>query len=139
MIQQLKMSLAMKNEWIKEGDGFIIVYSITSEDSFQQVSKFRDLVVKIKDKTRIPIYINLYMYARVLTGSKCDLTEARQVSIERGSELAKEWDCAFYESSAKEKINVEIIFQECIREIRRICKNEIEKSQKIETICCNIL
>lgn len=43
----------------------------------------------------------------ILVGNKCDLEEERVVGKEQGQNLARQWcNCAFLESSAKSKINV---------------------------------
>jgi len=42
-----------------------------------------------------------------LVGNKCDLEDERVVGKEQGQNLARQWsNCAFLESSAKSKINV---------------------------------
>lgn len=56
----------------------------------------------------------------VLVGNKCDLAEQRVISTEQGEELARKFGgCAFLEASAKNKINVEQIFYDLIRQINR--------------------
>jgi GTPase SAR1 family protein len=42
----------------------------------------------------------------VLVGNKCDLEEERVVGKELGKSLATQFNCAFMETSAKAKINV---------------------------------
>lgn len=42
----------------------------------------------------------------VLVGNKCDLEEERVVGKEQGINLARTFNCAFMETSAKAKINV---------------------------------
>lgn len=42
----------------------------------------------------------------VLVGNKCDLIDSRQVSYERGKALADEFGWPFFETSAKQNINV---------------------------------
>lgn len=55
----------------------------------------------------------------VLCGNKCDLEPDRQVTTGEGQELAKSFNCPFFESSAKTRINVEESFYELVREIRK--------------------
>lgn len=42
----------------------------------------------------------------VLVGNKCDLDEERVVGKEQGVNLSRQFSCAFMETSAKAKINV---------------------------------
>lgn len=43
----------------------------------------------------------------ILVGNKCDLEDERVVGKEQGQNLARQWNnCAFLETSAKSKINV---------------------------------
>lgn len=42
----------------------------------------------------------------VLVGNKCDLEEERVVGKDLGKDLATQFNCAFMETSAKAKINV---------------------------------
>ena len=58
----------------------------------------------------------------MLVGNKCDLIDKRQVSVEEGQDLAKAFGCKFVEASAKTRENIEFIFVELIREVRRLNK-----------------
>lgn len=50
----------------------------------------------------------------ILVGNKCDLEEERVVGKEQGQNLARQWcNCAFLESSAKSKINVNEVTINC--------------------------
>ena len=42
----------------------------------------------------------------VLVGNKCDLDSERVVGRDQGGSLAKNFNCEFFETSAKNKINV---------------------------------
>ena len=42
----------------------------------------------------------------ILVGNKCDLEDERVVGKDQGSNLARQFNCAFLETSAKSKINV---------------------------------
>ncbi|CAO2582246.1 Ras-related protein Rap-1b-like protein [Lemmus lemmus] len=56
----------------------------------------------------------------ILVGNKCDLEDERVVGKEQGQNLARQWNnCAFLESSAKSKINVNEIFYDLVRQINR--------------------
>lgn len=55
----------------------------------------------------------------VLVGNKCDLESSRQVSTLEGKELAKFFNCPFFETSAKERTNVDECFLALVKEIAR--------------------
>ncbi|XP_024082042.1 ras-like protein 3 isoform X2 [Cimex lectularius] len=63
----------------------------------------------------------------VLVGNKCDLEDERVVGKEQGANLARQFNCAFMETSAKAKINVIDIFYDLVRQIN---KKSPEKKQK---------
>lgn len=48
--------------------------------------------------------------AKVLIGNKSDMINERKVSYEQGKQLAENYGIPFFESSAKEAINVEETF-----------------------------
>ena len=100
------------------GGGFIIGYSITSRCSFDNVSVFYNVIKKVKGDDYPAI---------IIIGNKCDLTFERQVSYEEGQELAELLNCGFYETSAKEKINIDEVFQEIAVRANTYQRTVIEK------------
>jgi len=101
---------AMRDQYMRTGQGFILVYAITSRSSFDEIVTFKDQILRVKDKDRVPM---------VLVGNKCDLETERQVTTGEGQDLAKTFGCPFFESSAKSRINVEESFYELVRQIRK--------------------
>lgn len=80
---------------MREGKGFLLVYSVTSRSSFDDIAAFKDKILRAKDVDNVPI---------VLVGNKCDLEAQRQVAANEGKELARQWGCSFMETSAKERV-----------------------------------
>ncbi|KAL1916823.1 uncharacterized protein VTP21DRAFT_5527 [Calcarisporiella thermophila] len=105
---------AMREQYMRTGEGFLLVYSITSRTTFEEISTFYQQILRVKDKEYFPM---------IVVGNKCDLAEERQVSLYEGQELAKHFHCPFLESSAKERINVDNAFYDLVREIRQYNKN----------------
>merc|ERR1712054_160099 len=101
---------ALRDQWIRECEGFIIAYSITSSHSFQQVKVFKQQVVRVKDDDNLPM---------MLVGNKCDLEDEREVTTEEGAALAEKLGCQFKEASAKTRKNVEESFYDLVRAIRK--------------------
>lgn len=100
----------LSDQWISTNEGFLLVYSITSASSFEEIKTSYDKILRIKNVTRVPC---------VLVGNKCDLEAQRQVTVEKGGELAAHIRCPFYETSAKMKINNELCYFDLVREVRR--------------------
>jgi len=97
---------SLQDQWIREGDGYLIVFSITSQTTLSEASILRDKIIRIRDTETFPL---------VLAGNKCDLNSERDVSKEMGKEKASSWNCPFYETSAKTKINSEECFFEVVK------------------------
>lgn len=62
---------AIRQQYIETGEGFLLVYSITSRESFEEVTAFRQQILRVKKVDRVPILV---------VGNKCDLEHERQVS-----------------------------------------------------------
>ena len=72
---------AMRDQYYRSGEGFVLIYSITDRSSFEQITTFRDHILRIKDVEFVPI---------ILVGNKIDLEDERQVTKAEGEKLAKE-------------------------------------------------
>jgi len=101
---------AMTDAYMLSGNGFMIVYSILSRLSLEEGRRFYDKIKLIKDEDDVPI---------VLVANKCDLEKMREVSRDTGAAVAEEFKCPFFETSAKDRINVDEAFMEAIREMRK--------------------
>ena len=96
--------------WIfSEGQGFILVYSVSSRSTFERLEKFRQSMRRVKRGD--PIFI--------LVGNKSDRTSEREVSREEGTSLAHQFGCEFLETSAKTAQNVERLFMTLVRSLRQ--------------------
>ena len=101
--------VSIRNNWIRDGDGFILVYSITDRNSFEEIKILMDEIIMIKgDKSAI-----------MLVGNKNDLNEERQVTFKEVEELSDKWNCKFHETSAKTGHNINETFFQIVREIRK--------------------
>ena len=57
-----------------------------------------------------------------LEGNKCDLAGYREVTTQEGIEMAKSFKCPFFETSAKDRINIEESFFELVRQLKPASK-----------------
>ena len=85
---------------IKNSQGIIICFALNDKQSFENVVLWLEDVRNISEK--IPI---------VLFGNKCDLVNERKVTKEEIDRFVKKNDLVYFETSAKEKINLEEGFQ----------------------------
>lgn len=96
---------------MKSGQGFLLVFSITSLSSLAELTELREQIRRIKDDDRVPI---------VLVGNKSDLEEDRAVSRARAFAVSQQWgNCPYYETSARRRANVDEVFQDVCRQIIR--------------------
>jgi small GTP-binding protein len=102
---------ALQDGYIRDADGFILVYSITDRSSYEDIKKFFNKILTIRDSNKEAI---------VIFGNKSDLIEQREVATMEGQELAQKLKCSFFETSAKMKTNVEEGFYSLVRELRSI-------------------
>jgi GTPase KRas protein len=105
----------MREQYMRTGEGFLLVYSITSRNSFEEISTFHQQILRVKDKDTFPV---------VVVANKCDLEYERQVGMNEGRDLARHFNCKFIETSAKQRINVDDAFSQLVREIRRYNKEQ---------------
>ena len=122
---------ALRDQWIRDGEGFVLVYSIDDRSSFTRIKSFHDQVRRIKGSTTlthnslskheedIELQFNPLDFPVMLVGHNCDRLAEREVSREEGQALARELGCAFLEASAKNCINVEKTFYDPVRMLRR--------------------
>ena len=98
---------AMRDLYMKNGQGFVLVYSITAQSTFNDLTDLREQILRVKDADDIPM---------VLVGNKCDLEDERVVGKDQGMNMARQFgSCAFMETSAKAKIGViDVSMKRCL-------------------------
>lgn len=63
---------------MRTGEGFLLVYSITSRNSFEEISTFHQQILRVKDQDSFPV---------IVVANKCDLEYERQVGMNGMSSL----------------------------------------------------
>lgn len=101
---------SMHDQWIREGDGFLLVYSVTSKISFEEIEILYQKIRRTKGE-EVPI---------VIVGNKCDLDDQRTISTTEGHALGRRLVCAFYETSAKLNVNIDVCYFQLVRQMRKL-------------------
>lgn len=70
---------SLRDQWCRDCEAFLLVFSITSRSSFEQAMVMRDFVLRVKDR-EVPM---------VLVGNKSDLEDKREISAQEAEEWAK--------------------------------------------------
>ncbi|KAH8306342.1 hypothetical protein KR018_008358 [Drosophila ironensis] len=92
--------------------GYVLVYSITSQKSFEVIKIIYEKLLDVMGKKYVPV---------VLVGNKTDLHQERTVSTEEGKKLAESWRAAFLETSAKQNED----FSGANKSIKRLCPQSV--------------
>ena len=83
---------------MKNGQGFVLVYSITAQSTFNDLRELREQILRVKETDDVPL---------VLVGNKCDLEDERVIGREQALKLSRQFNfCPLIESSAKANFNV---------------------------------
>ena len=102
---------------IKTVDGLVLVYSITSKESFRNLESWMKSLKNIADLSKKPI---------IIVGNKCDLQDMRQVTYEEGKQYATKLGYHFYETSAKTGENLKEAFDDIFEQLYNLNKDDIE-------------
>uniref|UniRef100_A0A8C1X638 small monomeric GTPase n=1 Tax=Cyprinus carpio TaxID=7962 RepID=A0A8C1X638_CYPCA len=82
---------AMRDQYMRTGEGFLCVFAINNTKSFEDIHQYREQIKRVKDSDDVPM---------VLVGNKCDLP-TRTVDTRQAQELARSYGIPFIETSAK--------------------------------------
>ena len=129
------------SSYYRGAHGIMMVYDITDLESFQNLNSWLIEIEKNASK-------NVY---KILVGNKSDMDKDRKVTYEQGKEFASQYGMLFFETSAKESVNVIEAFETMTKEIIKegaekkmpkskdnniIVTEKVEKSQNIKTNGC---
>ncbi len=105
----------VRDMYMKYGDAFVLVYSVAERYTFEKVKDIRDKILAVKGVDQIDNEEDGPIMAMV--GNKIDLVDTRLITTEEGDTLAKQLKCRFVETSAKQLINVEKVFEPLIERV----------------------
>ena len=101
---------AVRDGYLKHGDGFLLVFDITNRETFESIKNHRENVLRVKaDDINLPI---------ILIGNKKDLNTSRRILFDEANNLAASWNIPYIETSAKTMENVDKAFSEIFVKIK---------------------
>ncbi|XP_063233241.1 ras-related protein Ral-a isoform X3 [Bacillus rossius redtenbacheri] len=123
---------AIRDNYFRSGEGFLCVFSITEDDSFQATQEFREQILRVKNDENIPF---------LLVGNKSDLEEKRKVALAEAQGRAQQWGVPYVETSAKTRENVDKVFYDLMRKIvlQKASENKSDAPDGADARCCAIL
>ncbi|KAH3745352.1 Ras GTPase [Pelomyxa schiedti] len=120
---------AIRDQYMKTAQAFLLVYSITDRDSFQSLSPLHHQILRVRGSRPV-----------VMCGNKCDLDAQRQVTTKEGQDFAKSSGCIFWETSALTRHNVDNAFHSAVRQARQLeAGNTPKKTKEKRKKKCTVL
>lgn len=98
---------AITKNYYKGAQGIMLIYDVTNSESFGNV---RNWLQQIKENASDKATI-------FLIGNKCDDEDNRQISTEEGQKVGDDYKIQFFETSAKQDININSTFEALVKEI----------------------
>lgn len=100
--------------------GIMLVYDVSNLKSFENISNWiRNIEMHATQDVEL-----------MILGNKCDIADKRQVSKEKGEQLALQHSIKFMETSAKADINIEEAFTTLARDIKLKMEKRIEDTNQ---------
>ena len=99
--------------YFKGAKAILICFDITDVNSFDGAKKWLSEIENLAKKTII-----------FLVGNKCDLEDKRKISFENGNLFSQNKGIFYYETSAKNDVNVTLLFEKVAEEISKIKDSE---------------
>ena len=116
---------AMRNQFMKLGQGFLLVFSMTSRITFEEVTNLHTQILQAKDDEHVPI---------ILVGNKSDCPN-HEVNAKEAEDLARNFGSKFIVTSAKTHMNIDEAFYDLVRSIRTLENKNPRKPILHRRIC----
>lgn len=81
----------LRETFMHTGDGFLLVYSITDDQTFEELQGIREQILRVHPNGKVPM---------IVIGNKLDLaSKDRAVTVDEGNAFAKKFDSSLIEVS----------------------------------------
>ena len=108
---------SMSVQVIKNSDAVILVYAIDDRDTFNALDQWLNKLNDTVDISKKPI---------IILGNKSDVeSDKREVTYEEGKKYADEKGYHFYETSAKNNVNIKEAFDDIFEQLYKAFEPEI--------------
>mmetsp|Transcript_404 Transcript_404/g.544 ORF Transcript_404/g.544 Transcript_404/m.544 type:complete len:217 (+) Transcript_404:73-723(+) len=106
------------NAYYRGAHGVLLVYDVTDTNSFGNVTTWMNNIHQHADES----------ISKILVANKCDMVHDRVVSVESGKALARDYNVPYFETSAKNDINVHEVFVAIAKDIiqRKFTDDDLE-------------
>ena len=101
---------SITKNYYKSANGIILIYDVTSLLTYENVKTW---ISQIRGEAPQNVVI-------FIAGNKIDMEEERKVKTEDGIKLADEYGFLFFETSAKNDININETFEDLVEEIDKV-------------------
>ena len=111
---------AITKNYYKGANGIILIYDVTNSQTFENVKNW---ITQIKEEASK----NVVIY---LAANKIDVADdLKVITPEEGQKMADEYHMPFFETSAKEGININEIFEDIVEKVDEVfSKSEVPKT-----------
>ena len=111
---------AITKNYYKGANGIILIYDVTNSQTFENVKNW---ITQIKEEASK----NVVIY---LAANKIDVADdLKVITPEEGQKMADEYHMPFFETSAKEGININEIFEDIVEKVDEVfSKLEVPKT-----------
>ncbi|GFU57717.1 ras-related protein R-Ras2 [Trichonephila clavipes] len=92
---------AMREQYMRSGEGFLLVFSVTDSNSLDEMYRFHKQILRVKDRDEFPM---------LLVANKCDLEAQRVVPPCEIAQRAQQLKIPYVECSAMQGRNVDNAF-----------------------------
>lgn len=100
----------MRDHYFRKGNGFLIVFSVISRQTFNSLENYHKQILRVKDETAYPM---------TFVANKVDMEDQRLVKPEEIEALSTRLGVQYIETSAKTGKNVEEAFATVVRQIKK--------------------
>lgn len=100
----------MRDHYFRKGNGFLVVFSVISRQTFNSLENYHKQILRVKDEVEYPM---------TFVGNKVDMEDQRVVKSDEIEALATKLNVQHIETSAKTGMNIEEAFATVVRQIKK--------------------